>query len=183
MRCEERAGVAAARGRVGTGRKPAIPHTHPILAGLEHHWSGGERDAAARGNARRRPRLGDSPCSGTRLNSRQKTMVSMTCRSPLALALRPFELSFDGSLSSVLPQHPPSVAALGCSSVLTLCIRPLHPEVQFETGTYLGARDTNARLYADEWANIAARDARFNVTYALSREQTDAGGDKMYVQA
>ena len=48
---------------------------------------------------------------------------------------------------------------------------------------FLGVPSTDSRLYHDEWQEILQRNAdQFRVDYALSREQTNASGGRMYVQ-
>ena len=48
---------------------------------------------------------------------------------------------------------------------------------------FLGVSTTDALPYDDDWQAIAAREPeRFRVTYALSREQTNKDGGKMYIQ-
>jgi len=48
---------------------------------------------------------------------------------------------------------------------------------------FLGVANTDALLYDDEWqASLKTHPNNFRVDYALSREQTNADGGKMYIQ-
>ncbi len=48
---------------------------------------------------------------------------------------------------------------------------------------FLGVANTDALLYDDEWQEVlASHPDNFRVSYALSREQTNADGGKMYIQ-
>merc|ERR1711985_75967 len=48
---------------------------------------------------------------------------------------------------------------------------------------FLGVANTDALLYDDEWQEVLkAKPDNFRVDYALSREQTNKDGGKMYIQ-
>jgi len=48
---------------------------------------------------------------------------------------------------------------------------------------FLGVPSTDGLLYGADWQDIKARHPeRFRVEYALSREQTNSSGGKMYIQ-
>ena len=48
---------------------------------------------------------------------------------------------------------------------------------------FLGVPSADSRLYHDEWQEISQRNAdQFRVDYALSREQINTSGGRMYVQ-
>ena len=47
---------------------------------------------------------------------------------------------------------------------------------------FLGVANSDALLYDAEWQAIKAKFPNFKLDYALSREQTNAKGGKMYIQ-
>ena len=48
---------------------------------------------------------------------------------------------------------------------------------------FLGVANSDALLYDDDWQDVVKKHPdNFRVSYALSREETNADGGKMYIQ-
>merc|ERR1712070_897405 len=60
---------------------------------------------------------------------------------------------------------------------------PFGADYKGQAWLFLGVANSDALLYDDEWQSIkAAAGDNFRLDYALSREQTNAKGGKMYIQ-